>query len=260
MDNENININAESVDDVGSDINADINIEETPVINEADAARSASQKTGRRSRGKNKRTLGGEIISWIKTIVLALILAYIITHFLIVNAVVPSASMENTVMTGDRLVANRLSYMFSEPERFDIVVFKYPDDESILYIKRIIGMPGETIEIKDGNVYIDGDTEPVKADFVNGIMDTADISRYPAVYKIPKKGDNISDYTGISDSSVYDNDGDGKFDSDCYFMMGDNRNNSSDSRFWSNQYLSENKIEGKAVFRYWPLNTIGTIK
>ncbi len=210
--------------------------------------------------GKKKNSVGSEVLSWIKTIVLALVLAYLITHFLIVNAVVPSASMENTVMTGDRLVANRLAYLNSDPNRFDIVVFKYPDDENILYIKRIIGMPGETIEIKDGNVYIEGEDEPLSSEFVNGTMDTSDIFRYPVKYKVPKKGDNVADYTGIYDTKIYDEDGDGKFDADCYFMMGDNRNNSSDSRFWSNQYLSRNKIEGEAVFRYWPFKTIGLIK
>lgn len=216
-----------------------------------------NKKTNKKDKKKN--TLAEEIFSWVKTIALALILAFLITQFLIVNAVVPSASMETTVMTGDRLVANRLAYSFGKPERFDIVVFKYPDDESILYIKRIIGMPGETIRIENGNVYIEGEADPLRCDFVNGSMNTSDPIKYPAVYTIPKKGDNIADYTGISDSSIYDADGDGKFDEDCYFMMGDNRDNSSDSRFWQNTFVSENKIEGKAIFRYWPFSSIGTI-
>lgn len=229
------------------------------------------QQVRRRKRSKaessenkeNKKSVGSEVFSWVKTIVLAVILAYLITHFIIVNAVVPSASMETTVMTGDRLVANRLSYITSDPERYDIVVFKYPDDESVLYIKRIIGMPGETISIKDGNVYVvdeDGNEQALESSFINGTMDTSDILRYPCEYKIPKKGDKISDYPGVESVEVYDEDGDGKFDENCYFMMGDNRNNSSDSRFWSNTYLSESKIEGKAIFRYWPLNTIGLVK
>lgn len=226
-------------------------------------ARSAESKRHSKKKPVEKKQGNGivsELFSWIKTIILALIMAYLITHFIIVNAVVPSASMETTVMTGDRLVANRLSYIKSEPDRFDIVVFKYPDDESILYIKRIIGMPGETIEIKDNQVYVSGESEPLESSFINGDMDTSDPNRYPAQYKVPKKGDNIADYTGIANAEVYDSDGDGKFDEDCYFMMGDNRNNSSDSRFWSNTYVSKNKIEGKAVFRYWPVNTVGIIK
>ncbi|MGN1318713.1 MAG: signal peptidase I [Lachnospirales bacterium] len=228
-------------------------------INNSNEGLNENEANNKPVKNKKENKVVAEILSWVKTIVLALILAYLITNFLIVNAIVPSASMETTVMTGDRLIANRLSYSFGKPERFDIVVFKYPDDESILYIKRIIGMPGETIEIKNGNVYIAGEEKPLRCDFVNGYMDTSDFLRYPATYKIPKMGDNIADYTGITNTSVYDKDGDGKFDEDCYFMMGDNRNNSSDSRFWANTYLSEDKIEGKAVFRYWPLNSIGTI-
>lgn len=222
-----------------------------------------SRRKKSKESSENKKSVGSEVFSWVKTIVLAVILAYLITHFIIVNAVVPSASMETTVMTGDRLVANRLSYISSDPERYDIVVFKYPDDESVLYIKRIIGMPGETISIKDGNVYVveeDGKEQALESSFINGNMDTSDALRYPCEYKIPKKGDSISDYPGVENVEVYDEDGDGKFDENCYFMMGDNRNNSSDSRFWSNIYLSESKIEGKAVFRYWPLNTIGLVK
>ena len=154
--------------------------------------------------------------------------AFIITTFIIVNAKVPSASMENTVMTGDRLIANRLSYIVDKPQRYDIVVFKFPDDESKLYIKRIIGLPGETLEIRDGLIYVDGSDEPLRTDFQAEEMITPD-----AVYTVP----------------------DG-----CYFMMGDNRNRSSDSRAWQNKFVAEDKILGKAVFRYYPLKDIGTIK
>ena len=154
-----------------------------------------------------------ELISWVKTIAAALVMAWFITTFLIVNAQVPSGSMENTVMTGDRLIANRLSYIFSEPKRFDIVVFKYPDDESKLYIKRIIGMPGDTVTIRDNEIYINDS-------FIKEPMITPD-----AVYEVPEGH---------------------------YFMMGDNRNNSSDSRFWQNTYVAKDKILGKAVFKYYP--------
>lgn len=212
---------------------------------------------------KEKTSVKKEIFSWIKTIVFALILAFLITRFIIVNAVVPSGSMENTVMTDDRLIANRLSYIFSDPERYDIVVFKYPDDEDTLFIKRIIGMPGETITIRDGQVYVEGQEEPLRSDFVNGEMDTSEFNpnvQYPMTIKIPQKGDKLSDYDHIADPEIYDKDGDGKFDEDCYIMLGDNRNNSADSRLWQNRYLSKNKIEGKAVLRYFPFTSIGTIE
>lgn len=167
-----------------------------------------------------KQAFIAEAVSWVKTIVAALGMAWFITTFLIVNAQVPSGSMENTVMTGDRLIANRLSYTFSEPKRFDIVVFKFPDDESKLYIKRIIGMPGDTVVIKNNKVYINGSTEPLDDSFIKEPMNTVD-----AVYQVPENH---------------------------YFMMGDNRNNSSDSRFWNNTFVAKDKILGKAVFKYYP--------
>lgn len=170
---------------------------------------------------RNKREeIKKEVISWIETIVAAVVLAFLINTFIVVNAKVPTGSMENTVMVGDKLFANRLSYIFSEPERFDIVVFKYPDDESLLYIKRIIGMPGETVEIKDGKVYIDGSTEPLDDSFIKEEMYGPD-----GVYQVPE-GE--------------------------YFMLGDNRNNSLDSRFWDYKFVKKEKILGKALIKYYP--------
>ncbi len=170
-----------------------------------------------------------EIISWVQTIVFAFICAFIITHVFIVNARVPSASMETTIMTGDRLIANRLAYKFSEPKRFDIAVFKFPDDpeQKTLYIKRIIGLPGDKVEIKDNEIYINDNPEPIDSSFIKEPMYTID-----AVYEVPE---------------------------DCYFMMGDNRNNSADSRFWENKFVKKDKILGKAVFRYYPFNQMGSI-
>ena len=141
--------------------------------------------------------------------------------------------MEKTIMTGDRLIGNRLAYGINlqiggkqickkmrDPKRFDIIIFRYPDDESELYIKRIIGLPGETVEIRDGDVYIDGSKEPLDDSFT---AEKTEGSFGP--YKVP----------------------DGS-----YFVMGDNRNSSYDSRFWENTYVRFDEILGKAVFRYYP--------
>ena len=65
-------------------------------------------------------------------------------------------------MTGDRVIGNRFAYSFSDPQRFDIIIFRYPDDESQLFIKRIIGLPGETVEIRDGKIYLNGSDEPLE--------------------------------------------------------------------------------------------------
>lgn len=171
---------------------------------------------------KEQKQGGGakhEILSWIKTIVLAVLIAVAINSFVIVNATVPTGSMENTIMPGDRIIALRLTYYFSQPERGDIVVFKYPDDESVLYVKRVIGLPGETVEIRDGKVYINGSQEPLNDDFVK----ETPLGDY-GPYEVPEG---------------------------CYFMMGDNRNDSLDSRFWVNKYVEEDKILGKVYFKYY---------
>lgn len=205
---------------------------------------------------ENKKSILKEIGSWIMTFVFAIVFAYLITKFVIVNAVIPSGSMETTIMIGDRVIANRLEYDFGKPERYDIAVFKYPDSTDTLYIKRVIGMPGDKLEIKDNEIYINDNTEPLEDSFINGAMDTVN-----AVYVIPKKGDKLSDFTEfIYDEELYDKDGDGLFDEDCYFMMGDNRNKSADSRYWKNKFVPESLMEGKAVFRYYPINKMKIIK
>lgn len=160
----------------------------------------------------------GEIISWIKIIVFAVVFALFFNNFIIINAVIPSGSMKDTIMIGDRILANRLAYTFSEPERGDIIVFPFPDDEDTLYIKRIIGLPNETIDIVDGIVYVDG--VELEEDYLSSNDYT-----FNGHYEVPP---------------------------DHYFMMGDNRANSADSRYWTNKYLSEDKILGKAVLRYYP--------
>ena len=166
-----------------------------------------------------------ELIQWSVVVTIAVVLAILINSFVIVNTLIPSGSMENTIMTGDRIFGNRLSYAFSDPDRFDIIIFRYPDDESQLFIKRIIGLPGETVEIRSGNIYINGSDEPLKDVTTKEPMEGS-----YGPYTVPK---------------------------DCYFVMGDNRNNSRDSRYWEHTFVSRDQILGKAVFRYWPLNKMG---
>ena len=161
-----------------------------------------------------------EIVEWVITVAVAICFAVIINTFVLVNAKIPSGSMENTVMTGDRIFGTRLSYKNAEPERGDIVIFKYPDDESQLFIKRVIGLPGETLEVKSGLVYINGSEAPLDEPYV--------------------KEEPLGDY-----GSVLIPEG-------AYFMMGDNRNNSRDSRFWINHFVYKDKILGKAWMRYYP--------
>lgn len=160
-----------------------------------------------------------EILSWIKTIVFAVVIAVIINKVVIVNATVPTGSMENTIMPNDRVVALRLSYYWGSPDRGDIVVFRYPDNEEVLYIKRVIGLPGETITIRNGKIYINDSPEPLEEDY---LKEDFDGSYGP--YTVPEGS---------------------------YFMMGDNRNNSLDSRYWENKFVEEDKILGKVLFKYY---------
>ena len=185
-------------------------------------AQTADEDAGKTA---EKTDVKAEVISWVKTVLFAVLFALFITRFVIVNASIPSASMEDTVMTGDRIIAFRLAYVFSQPKRFDIVVFKFPDNESIYYIKRIIGLPGETVDIKNGKVYIDGSGEPLDDGFIRETQDIEGDMRF-----VVPEG--------------------------CYFMMGDNRNNSVDSRYWNRKFVEKKKILGEAVIRYYPLNGI----
>ena len=151
------------------------------------------------------RSVWRELWDYAKIIIAVFVIAFLLGHFVYINARVPSGSMEETIMTGDRVFGNRLAYIKDDPERFDIVIFKYPDDESRLFIKRVIGLPGEVVEIKDGKVYIDGSPTPLDDSFIPEKM----VGSY-GPYTVPEN---------------------------CYFMLGDNRNDSKDSRSWKNKFV-----------------------
>lgn len=174
-----------------------------------------------------------EFWDYVKMIVIVVVAVLVVNNVVLINAKIPSPSMENTVMTGDRLFGFRLAYglnmdlfgnkiskKFKEPERYDIVIFHYPDDENQLFIKRLIGLPGDKVEIRDGKVYLNDSETPIEEEYLPE----------------PPAGDFGPYY-------VPEN---------CYFMMGDNRNNSKDSRLWKNTYVRFDQIVGKAVLRYYP--------
>ncbi len=165
-----------------------------------------------------------EILEWVKIIVSAALIAFVLNTFIIANSEVPSGSMENTIMTGDRVIGSRLSYRFDDPERGDIAIFRFPDNEKIYYVKRIIGLPGETVDIVDGQVYItdaDGETTQLEEPYLREPM----VPEAPMRFEVPE---------------------------DCYFMMGDNRNYSLDARRWQNTYVKREKLIAKVLFRYFP--------
>ncbi|MEG6615316.1 signal peptidase I [Peptococcaceae bacterium 1198_IL3148] len=157
----------------------------------------------------------------LESVVIAVVLAIVIRMFVIEPFYIPSGSMEPTLMVNDRIIVSKLSYHFEQPEYGDIVVFKYPMDTSRNFVKRLIGEPGDTVELKDSKLYINGEAMPE--------------SFLPA---------------GLQ----YDNFGPIEVPAGQYFMLGDNRNNSEDSRYWG--FLPEDLIVGKAVFIYWPLDRL----
>lgn len=184
----------------------------------------SKERAKERKRKRHKFKFG--LLEWSVTILLAAAIACLINTFVIVNSVVPSGSMEPTIMTDSRMIGLRVSYLLSGPERGDVIIFRYPDDETKIFVKRVIGLPGETVTITDGTVYIDG--EPLEEDYLT-VTTLGDFGPY----EVPEE---------------------------CYFVLGDNRNNSLDSRYWDNTYVPEENILAKALLCYWPVSEIKLIE
>lgn len=171
-----------------------------------------------------------EIFSLLGTMAIAAVTVFFLKEFIMINAFIPSSSMEYTISPGDRVIGNRLAYLSESPERGDIVIFKYPDDEEQLFVKRVIGLPGETITIEDAKIYI-GEEKVLLEEYY--LKEEWVVGNGPYTFEIPEGS---------------------------YLVLGDNRNNSKDARYWENTYVEEDKILGEAVFRYWPFDSIGMLK
>ena len=171
---------------------------------------------------KKEKSTAQNILGTIAYIIGVCVFVFLILHFVGQRTVVNGSSMDTTLANGQNLVMDKLSYRFHDPERYDIIIFPGPEEfgQHPYYIKRIIGMPGETVQIKDGKVYINDSETPLDDSFVS---ETPLGSFGP--YEVPEN---------------------------CYFMMGDNRNNSKDSRYWQNTYVQFDQIVGKAEIRYFP--------
>lgn len=172
------------------------------------------------------------MLDWVITIAIALAVVLFINFVIIVNSTVPSGSMEPTIMSHSRMIGFRVAYWFADPERGDVMVFRFPDDPSQLFVKRVIGLPGETVEIIDGKTYIDG--ELLEEDYINDNYYLTDLAYEDyGPYVVPENS---------------------------YFMMGDNRGNSRDSRVWDNPFVERNAIIGRAWLCYWPFSRFGVIR
>ena len=137
--------------------------------------------------------------------------------------------MQTTLSDGDNLITDKITYRFRDPKRFDIVVFPFKENTSKLLIKRIIGMPGETVQIKNGKVYING--YELQENYGIAVMNDAGLASEPIL-----------------------------LGEDEYFVLGDNRNNSQDSRFSSVGNVSRSDLIGRAWVRLWPLDKICLLK
>ena len=181
------------------------------------------RKTKKKQEQEQETSVWREILDYILTIAVVAAAVLLLNSFILINARIPSESMEPTIEKGNQIFGNRFAYKFHDPERYDIIIFRYPDDESQFFIKRVIGLPGETVVIDDGKVYINGDPHPLDDSYV---AEPWGMYENTMTFEVPEG---------------------------CYFVMGDNRNHSNDSRYWDNHFVSREKILGKAVLRYWPI-------
>lgn len=177
----------------------------------------------------SKHSAWKSIREWVQVIIIALIISLPIRFFIAEPFVVNGASMDPTFSTGQFLIVDRLTYRFEQPKRGDVIIFEYPNDPSVYYIKRVIGLPGETVNIKDGKVFIStGSSTPVE-------LDDSYIAPVHASH------DNFNMTLGSTQ----------------YFVMGDNRAQSSDSRAWGP--LDTRFIVGRPIVRLLPLNTLSIL-
>lgn len=182
-----------------------------------------------RRRVKKKKSLFGEMFSWILYLLIVLMVAFLVIQFVGQRTVVQGNSMYPTFSDGDSLIVDKLSYQFSNPRRFDVVVFPFQYQPDTYYIKRVIGLPGETVQIRDGMIYING--RLLEEDYGWGQMEKSGLASEPIT-----------------------------LGEEEYFVLGDNRNNSSDSREPSVGNIKKSEIIGKAWLRIWPLSGFGLVR
>ena len=180
--------------------------------------------------GKEKsRGIAGEILSFLLYVVVVVGITFLIIHYVGQRTYVSGSSMENTLSDGDNLIVDKITYRFSDPKRYDIIVFPYQYEENTYFIKRIIGLPGETVQIVDGIIYIDGEALQ------------------------ESNGREVMKNSGLAADPV-------TLGEDEYFVLGDNRNDSTDSRDPSVGKIPRDRIIGRAWVRIWPLSKIGILR
>ena len=190
----------------------------------------SQENSNKQEEGTKKTDLKKEVLSWIFYILFVIALTYLIITFVGQRTMVDGRSMNATLNDGDNLIVEKLSYRFGDPERFDIIVFPPQESPKEHYIKRIIGLPGETVQIDaEGKIYIDGEV----------------LEENYGLETIRNAGRAAEPIT---------------LGEDEYFVLGDNRNNSKDSRSDAVGNVKRSSITGRAWLRIWPLSDIGFLK
>lgn len=172
------------------------------------------------------------IREYAESLLIAAVLALIIRTFIIAPFKIPTSSMEPTLMPGDKIFVNRFIYRFRPPQRGDVVVFRYPEDIHRDFIKRLVAFSGETIEIANGKIVINGEA-----------VDTPEIFQ-------KLQYSNRGAY-GAENAQI-------TIPDDCYFVLGDNSDSSRDSRYWG--FVPRKFLLGKAFVIWWPLTRMGGIE
>ncbi|MCD8348291.1 MAG: signal peptidase I [Lachnospiraceae bacterium] len=186
------------------------------------------EKKAEKTSEKKKKSIVREALSWIFYFVLICCAAYLVVNYVGERTEVRGESMYPALSDGDQLIVDMISYRFTDPKRFDIVVFPFQYQEDTYYIKRIIGLPGETVQIIDGVIYINGEV----------------LEEAYGYEEIRNPGLAATEIT-LGDQE--------------YFVLGDNRNNSTDSREPSVGNITRDQILGKAILRFWPLSSFGLL-
>jgi signal peptidase I len=225
-----------------------------------------------------------------ESILFAIVLALVLRQFVVQAFKIPSGSMEETLLIGDHILVNKFLYYFTSPTRFDVIVFQYPWEEDRDFIKRVVALPGDRVQIRDRQVYVND--RPLQEPYAQYTVGPGREANFGPVV-VPKKGDVVEIR---SDKRLYLNDeviplpseryyprdhgaamtglevfygelfppgtplqepvGPVPVQHDYYFTLGDNRDNSKDSRYWG--FVRDARIKGKAFFIYWSWNRSGS--
>ncbi|RYL94447.1 signal peptidase I [Sporolactobacillus sp. Y61] len=183
----------------------------------------------------SKQKKRNEAWAWVRAIGIAILVVIIVRSFILGNYIVDGPSMMPTLYSGDRLIVNKINYKLSQPDRFDVVIFHATKKDD--YVKRIIGLPGDTIKYANDQLYINN--KPVNEPFLKTSKKELLSSQLTWDY-------TLEGLTGVA-----------KVPSGKYWVMGDNRQNSVDSRIFG--FVDQDQVVGKVDLRYWPMNRFGII-